>query len=154
MNAGTHRRGDPSFYFSLRGLVWRQGWGPDVCWSPPPLSLSLSLSRGVQQAKEGGEDRGEEHDSVASREVAANVRTQKNQGGTVIGRLGGRVKRSAWERWRPRSTNPRECIPATFVGKPKRKLKCCSPAKYVRRVATQVLFTLLWMKDDRISLLK
>ena len=31
MNAGTHRRGGPSFYFSLRGLVWRQGWGPDVC---------------------------------------------------------------------------------------------------------------------------
>ena len=28
MNAGTHRRGGPSFYFSLRGLVWRQGWGP------------------------------------------------------------------------------------------------------------------------------
>ena len=40
-----------------------------------------AVSRGVQQAKEGGEDHGEEHDSVASREVAANVRTQKNQGG-------------------------------------------------------------------------
>ena len=36
---------------------------------------------GAQQAKEGGGDRGGEHDSVASREVAANVRTQKNQGG-------------------------------------------------------------------------
>ena len=38
-------------------------------------------SRGVQQAKEGGEDRGKEHDSIASREVAANVCTQKDQGG-------------------------------------------------------------------------
>ena len=27
MNTGTHRRGGPSFYFSLRGLVWHQGWG-------------------------------------------------------------------------------------------------------------------------------
>ena len=51
---------------------------------------------------------------------------------TVIGRLGGCVKRSARERWRPRNTNPIECIPAT-VGKPKRKLKRGSPAKYVRR---------------------
>ena len=40
-----------------------------------------AVFRGAQQAKEGGEDRGEEHDSVASREVAANVRTQKDQGG-------------------------------------------------------------------------
>ena len=40
-----------------------------------------AVSRGVQQAKEGGEDRGEEHDSVGSQEVAANVRMQKNQGG-------------------------------------------------------------------------
>ena len=39
------------------------------------------MSCGVQQAKESREDRGEEHDSVVSQEVAANVRTQKNQGG-------------------------------------------------------------------------
>ena len=44
------------------------------------------------------------------------------------------MKRSACARWRPRSTNPRECIPATVVGKRKRKLKCCSHAKYVRRL--------------------
>ena len=36
---------------------------------------------GAQQTKEGGEDRGEEHDSIASREVAVNVSTQKDQGG-------------------------------------------------------------------------
>ena len=40
-----------------------------------------AVFRGVQQAKEGGEDHGDEHDSVASREVAANVRTQKDRGG-------------------------------------------------------------------------
>ena len=39
MNAGTHRRGGPSFYFSLRGLVWRQGWGLDVC-SPDVRSMT------------------------------------------------------------------------------------------------------------------
>ena len=39
-----------------------------------------AVFRGAQQAKEG-EDRGEERDSVASQEVAANVRTQKDQGG-------------------------------------------------------------------------
>ena len=41
----------------------------------------VAVFRGAQQVKEGGEDRGEEHDSVASREVAANVRMQKDQGG-------------------------------------------------------------------------
>ena len=45
--------------------------------------LGGAVFRGAQQAKEGEEDRSEEHDSVASREVAANVRTQKYQGGTV-----------------------------------------------------------------------
>ena len=40
-----------------------------------------AVFRGAQQAKEGGEDRDEEHDSIASREVAVNVRTQKDQGG-------------------------------------------------------------------------
>ena len=39
-----------------------------------------AVFRRAQQSKEG-EDRGEEHDSVASREVAANVCTQKDQGG-------------------------------------------------------------------------
>ena len=36
---------------------------------------------GAQQAKEGGEDRGEEHDSIASREALVNVGAQKDQGG-------------------------------------------------------------------------
>ena len=44
MNAGTHRRGGPSFYFSLWGLVWHQGWGPDVC-SPDVRSMTGACGR-------------------------------------------------------------------------------------------------------------
>ena len=40
-----------------------------------------AVFRGAQQAKEGGEDRGEEHDSIASREAPVNVGAQKDQGG-------------------------------------------------------------------------
>ena len=40
-----------------------------------------AVFRGAQQAKEGGEDRGAEHDSIVSREAPVNVGAQKDQGG-------------------------------------------------------------------------
>ena len=68
--------------------------------------------------------------------MAANVRTRKNQGGTDRSPRRPReaVGLGALE---AAQHNLRECLPATFVGKPKRKLKCCSPATYMRRVATE-----------------